>query len=115
MTSFRLNQEFDELVNTTLAEKQLILNDNDNNKETVTPEMTDKSAKSPNFFESNKLSTKKTDRKYTNTRIKSRNFPSNISYVGINKENFYNQNFIFSIYLLMTENLNPFLLDRKIK
>ena len=114
MTFFSLNQEFDELVKTTLAEKQLISNDNDNNKETNTPEMTDESAKSPDFFQSNKPSTKRTDRKYTTTRIKSRNFPSNISYVGINKEDFYNQNFIFDIYLLMIKNLNPFSLDRKL-
>ena len=65
MTSFSLNQEFDELVEETLAEKQLISNENDNTKETITPEMTDESAKSPDFFQSNKLSTKRTDRKHT--------------------------------------------------
>ena len=36
------------------------------------------------------------------------------SYVGINKEDFYNENFIFDIYLLVTKNLNPFSLDRKL-
>ena len=41
-------------------------------------------------------------------------FLSNISYVGINKEDFYNQNFVFDIYALMTKNLNPFSLDRKL-
>ena len=51
---------------------------------------------------------------YTTTRIKSRNFLSNISYVGINKEGFYNENFIFDVYLLVTKNLNPFLLARKL-
>ena len=55
MTSFSLNQEFDELVKATLAEKQLISNDNDNNKETNRPEMTDESARSPDFFQSDKL------------------------------------------------------------
>ena len=38
----------------------------------------------------------------------------NISYVGINKEDFYNENFIFNIYLLVTKNLNPFSLNRKL-
>ena len=114
MASFSLNQEFEELVKATLAEKQLISNDNDNNKETITPEMTDESAKSPDFFQSNKLSPKRTDRKYTTTRMKSRNFLSIISYVRIKKEDFYNQSFIFDIYLLMIKNLNPFLLDRKL-
>ena len=116
MTSINLNQEFDALVKATLAEKQLISNDNknNNNKENNQPEITEESAKSPDFFQSNKPSNKRTGRKYTTTRVKSRNFLSNISYVGINKEDFYNQNFTFNIYLLMTKNLNPFLLDRKL-
>ena len=72
--------------------------------------MIDGSAKSPDFFQDNKPS----ERKYTTARIKSRNFLSNISYVGINKEDFYNENFIFDVYLLVTKNLNPFSLDRKL-
>ena len=36
----------------------------------------------------------------TTTRIKARNF--------------YNRNFLFHIYVLLTENLNPFSLERKI-
>ena len=31
------------------------------------------------------------------TRIKSRNFLSNIAYTGISKEDFYNKNFIFDV------------------
>ena len=46
------------------------------------------------------------------TRIKS---PiSNIGYIGINKEDYYNKNSIFDVYLLLTKNLNPFSLDRKL-
>ena len=37
---------------------------------------------------------------------------SNISYVGINKEDYFNENFIFDVYVLVTKNLNPFSLDR---
>ena len=48
------------------------------------------------------------------TRIKSRNFLSNIAYVGINKEDYYKKNFIFDVYLPITKNLNPFSLDRKL-
>ena len=48
------------------------------------------------------------------TKIKSGNFLLNISYVGINKENFYNQNVVFDVYSLITKNLNPFLLERKL-
>ena len=39
---------------------------------------------------------------------------SNIVYVGINKEDHYNEKFIFDVYLFVTKNLNPFSLDRKL-
>ena len=45
--------------------------------------------------------------------IKSRNFLSNISYVGINKKDYHNKNFIFDIYLLLIKHLNPFSLNRR--
>ena len=51
--------------------------------------------------------------KYSPTRIKSRNFLSNISYTGINKTNFYNENFILDVYILLAKNLNLFSLQRK--
>ena len=46
--------------------------------------------------------------------MKSRNFLSNISYTGINKNNFYNENFILDVYVLLIKNMNPFSLSRKI-
>ena len=69
----------------------------------------DDSAKK-DFFQNNKS----TKVKYATTRIKSRNFLSNITYVGVNKEDYYNKNFILDIYLVITKNLNPFSLDRKL-
>ena len=102
MTSFSLNQEFEELVKATLTEKQTVTNSKSKNKSDQ-EDMTDGSAKSPDFFQDNK-SVKKLKRKYTTTHIKSRNFLLNISYVGINKEDFYKENFIFNIYLLMIKN-----------
>ena len=51
--------------------------------------------------------------KYSPTRIKSRNFLSNISYTGINKSDIYNENFILDAYILIVKNLNPFSLQRK--
>ena len=53
-------------------------------------------------------------KRYNTTCIKSRNFLSNIAYVGINKEDYYNENFVFIVYLLVTKNINPFSLDRKL-
>ena len=52
--------------------------------------------------------------KYLPTRIKSRNFLSNISYTGINKKDFYNENFILDIFVLLVKNLNLFSLSRKV-
>ena len=52
--------------------------------------------------------------KYSPTRIKSRNFLSNISYTGISKNDIYHENFILDVYLLLVKNLNPFSLPRKI-
>ena len=118
MASSSLNQEFDKLVKVTLAEKQQISdnsnNSNNSNENEKKPDMTDRSAKSLDFFQDNELPNERSERKYTTARIKSRNFLSNISYVGINKEDFYNDNFICDVYLLMTKNLNPFSLDRKL-
>ena len=105
MTTFTINNQFNDLVKVTLAE-QHTLEEIDN----IQQEVMDGSAKSPNFLQNNKLP----EMRYTTKRIKSRNFLSNISYVGINKEDFYKENFIFDVYLLVTKNLNPFLLDRKL-
>ena len=72
-------------------------------------------AKSPDLFQDNNAIKKKFFFKtYTTTRIKSRNFLSNISFFGVNKEEFQNRNFVFDFYTLLTRNLNPFSLDRKL-
>ena len=70
----------------------------------------DQSAKSQDFFQDNNAIGKK----YRTTQIKSKNFLSNIAYVGINKEDYYNKNFIFDVYFLLTKNFNAFSLDRKL-
>ena len=51
---------------------------------------------------------------YTTTRIKSRNFLSNILYNGVKEEDLYDRHFIFDVYVLMTKNLNLFSLEREI-
>ena len=101
-----INDQFNELVKVALSEQQALTE----NSDSIQQEMIDESAKSPDFFQNNKPS----EGKYTTTRIKSINFLSNISYDGINKEDFYIENFIFDVYLLVTKNLNPFSLDRKL-
>ena len=56
----------------------------------------------------NKIRYTTTRIKYSHTRIKSRNFLSNISYTGISK------NDVLDVYVLLVKNLNPFSLSRKI-
>ena len=51
---------------------------------------------------------------YTSSRIKTRNVLSNISYTGVNSEDFADNNFTFDTITLLTKNINPFSLERKI-
>ena len=48
------------------------------------------------------------------TRIKSRNFLTNISYNKVKKQDLFDRSFVFDIYILATKNINPFSLERKI-
>ena len=105
MTTFQ--EKFNKLVKATLCDKQNIQEQTDGNENEQTME---DPVKSQDFFQDNKIIGKK----YGTTRIKSRNSLSNIAYVGINKEDYYNRNFVFDVYLLLTKNLNPFSLDRKL-
>ena len=105
MTTF--SQNFNNLVTATLqAENQQIkIETNDTNEKIIDME---ESAKSQDFFQNNNA----IKVKYTTTRIKSRNFLSNIAYVGINKGDYYNKSFVFDVYIAKI--LNPFSLDRKL-
>ena len=49
------------------------------------------------------------------TRIKARNFLSNISYNDLTEEDFFNRSFVFDVYVLLIKNLNPFSTERKIQ
>ena len=70
-----LNDQFKKLVKVTLKEKQALTDD----KNDIQEEVMDESPKSPYFICDNKPNNP--ERKYTTTRIKSRIFLSNISYV----------------------------------
>ena len=102
MTS--IGEQFNQLVEAALTVEKSQPHQDDNML-TV-----DESAKSQDFFHEYKG----VGKKYTTTRIKSRNFLSHIAYVGIIKEDYYNENFVFDVYLLLTKNLNLFSLDRKL-
>ena len=51
---------------------------------------------------------------FNTTRIKSRNFLTNISYNRVKEEDLFNKSFVFDIYVLATKNINPFSLEREI-
>ena len=51
---------------------------------------------------------------YTSSRIKTRNFLSNISYTGVKSEGLVDNNITFDMITLLTKNINPFSLERKI-
>ena len=88
MPQFSLNKEFNELVKAALTEEQMI-GDNNNNQTDNKITVEEESAKSPDFFQDkNVIKRKKVGKQYTTTRIKSKNFLSNISYVGISKEDY---------------------------
>ena len=107
MTSF--NEQFNELVQVTLSGKQQ-LNNSTYDHENL--EVMDKPAKRQDFSHNKNNNT--IGKRYNTTRIKSRNFLSNIAYLGINKEDYYSESFVFDVYLLVNKNLNPFSLDRKL-
>ena len=66
-------------------------------------------AKSPDFFQVITLFKKKANFKlHATSRTKMRNYISNILYAGVTKEDFYNRNIVFDIYVLLTKKLNPF-------
>ena len=72
------------------------------------------------FFNNNASQPKK--RKYetkkikpcNTSRIKSRNFLTNISYNGVREDDLYDRSFVFDVYVLTTKNINPFSVERKI-
>ena len=103
MTTF--NQNFNNLVTATLqADDQQIKIEPETEINSKNDRIVgiDESAKSQDLFQDNKA----VKVKYTTTRIKSRNFLSNRR---LSKEDYYDKNFIFYVYLLLTKKLNPFL------
>ena len=96
MTTF--SQNYNKLVEQTLQENHLIKTEQETemNKENDKVLNIVESAKSQGFFQDNKGA----KIKYTTTRIKSRNFLSNIIYMEMNKEDYYNKNSYFDVYLL---------------
>ena len=61
----------------------------------------------------NKEVKKKKLKPYSSSRINTTNFLSNIAYNGVKEEEFYDRNFVFDTFVLVTKNLDPFSLEKK--
>ena len=92
MTEFSLNKEFENLIKQTIGNHHL--REIEKNKVTAM----DESSRNQDFFQDNNYQKRENIKPYTTTRIKSRNFLSNISYVRANKEDFYNK----GLFLMFT-------------
>ena len=104
-----------------LSESNYFDNDGITVMEKEIKEIGTQTEKSPDFFPTEKSIAKRKNVRHTATRItysptrvKSRNFLSNTGYNSINKADFYNENFILDVFILLVKNLNPFSLQRKI-
>ena len=116
-----LRDSFDNLVKETLAmdsrlQSQPPLSESEEYTQTVTDADLEENStgvpaeKSPNFStddKKNKVVNRYKVRytatriKYSTTRIKPRNFLSNISYTVINRNDFYNKSFIVDVYVVL--------------
>ena len=52
-------------------------------------------------------------KKYSTTKIKARNFLTNIAYRRYKKSDFSNGDFVIDVYSLLLQKLNPLMIDRK--
>ena len=96
ITDNLLKQQFNNLAQQTLQDKS-------------------KSAKNQDYLKNNNAVEKKLVLKpYTTTRIKARNFLSNIAYNSVIDQDIFTKTFCFDTYVLVTKNLNLLSLERKI-
>ena len=68
------------------------------------------------IFSSDKVINKKTKTeisKYSSTKVKARNFLTNVSYTGIKDKDYQNRSFVIDIFSFLILYLNPFYLERK--
>ena len=102
------SEQFNKIVKVTLSETQQIQDQTDGDKNIHDM---DESVKSQNVFPDDNATIEK---RYTATRIESRNFLSNIVYVELTRKTNAMKIYFFDVYFLMTKNLNPFSLDRNL-
>ena len=57
----------------------------------------------------------KTTTKYSNTKVKTRNLLTNVSYRRYKPEDAEKANFVINVFSFLTQNLNPAGLDRRLE
>ena len=118
----KIQQEIDQAMNPMFQSQPLpLFEEEEEISQKTETELENQLEKSPDIYPTENSIAKRqrvrylaTRIKYSPTRVKSRNFLSNISYTSISKGDFDNKNFIMDVYILLVKNLNPFSLQRKI-
>ena len=108
-----MQKKLDRLINKTVAgTKQKTEEDLDfffDNNASQKKEEVEENQKAPQQ-KLNPYSTSRKLKTYQNLKISN----LNIAYAGVKVEDLYDRNFLYDTYVLVTKNLNPFLLERKI-
>ena len=78
----------------------------------INPRGTKKKSARPKFLLDWQIQSKKR-KQYSNTKIKARNFLTNLSYQRLNKNEHLNVSFVIECFSFITENLNPDSLERQ--
>ena len=74
----------------------------------------------PDFFQDDndvqkRKKTETTSTKFSNTKVKTRNLLTNVSYRRYKPEDVEKTNFVIDVFSFLTQNLNPTGLDRKLE
>ena len=64
-------------------------------------------------FKKKKAAKAASRQRYSTTKVKARNFLTNIAYRRYKKPDFENSNFVIDVYSFLLQNLNPLMIDRK--
>ena len=125
--ALRIQQEIDDALNPMYQTQPLPGYDyleeeeKEDQKPLIKTEVVEQPENSPDIYPSEKAIAKRqkvrylaTRIKYSPTRVKTKNILSNIGYTSVSKCDFYKENFIFDVFILLVKNLNPFSLQRKI-
>ena len=103
--------------NFSLMQSQEMLTQEQKDMETLLSTFTENigSQQDQNFLQDDNVVPKKKRRKdYSNTKVKTRNLLTNVSYRRFKQSDFKNNSFIIDILSFLVQNVNPINLERKL-